>query len=142
MTDRTSVALWSFGFLGLFRTVCIDVQSVADRLPAELLADSIAQLDHVLVGELDQLARPHADHLVLRLATVDEPVVRLLRVKEGLGDDPCLGKQDDGSIDGRLGDTMRASGHLEKDLLDLEDLVSVDDRIEDRCAFWGVLEAA
>ena len=38
---------------------------MSDGIPAELLADSIAKFDDFLVGELDELSRTHADHLIL-----------------------------------------------------------------------------
>ena len=118
------------------------MHSVSDGVPAKFLADPVAKLDHFFVGELHKFSGAHADHLVLRLSAVDQPVVGLLGVEKRLSDYSRLGKQDDRSIDCRFGDPGCTAGHLEQDLLNLEYFVTVNDRVENGRSFRSVFQAS
>ncbi len=123
------------------RTECIDLKSMPGRFPTELAADLVTKFGDLLVGELHQSAGTHADHVISWLEAVDEPVVSLFGVEESLRDDACFDQQADRSIDRRLGHSVVRASHVEQQLFDFEDIVTVDDRVEDLSSFRRVFQA-
>ena len=118
----------------------VDLKTMPGRFPAEFATDLVSKFGDLLVRELDQSTGPHADHVVSWLKAVDEPVVSLLGIEEGLRDDPGFDQQADRAIDRRLGHSVVRSSHVEQQFLDFEDVVTVDDRIEDLSTFRGVFQ--
>ena len=125
----------------LDRAEGIDLKAMTGRLPAELTADLVTKLRDLLVGELDESPRAHADHVVPRLESVDESVVSLLRIEQSLCDDSRFDQQADRPVDGGLGHSVIRISHVEEQFLHFEHVVAVDDRVENLGSFGRVFEA-
>ena len=109
--------------------------------PPEFPADAIPKFSQFRAAEFDQFPGSHAEHVVMGFLAVDQSVVRLLRIEQCLGDDARIDEEVDRPVDGRLGDAVSLALHLEQEFLDLEDVVSIDDGIENLRALRCVLEA-
>lgn len=90
----------------LHRAEGINLESVPCRFPPELATDLVSEFGDLPVRELDQAACSHADHVITWLEAVDESVVCLLGIEEGLSDDSRFDEQADGAIDGGLRDSV------------------------------------
>ena len=66
----------------------IDLEPVTDRLPPVLPTDAFADQRQLIIRKLDEFAGLHADHVVSRRLAVDQLIMRLLGIKQGLRDDP------------------------------------------------------
>ena len=136
-----TLVCWRLGPIGVW-TDRVDLEAMTDRAPSEFPADSIAQGDQFFVLELDQPTRLHADHVIARLTAVDQLKVRLLRVEQGLHDDPGVLEQMDGSVQRCLRHALTATTKFEQELFRLKDTIASDDGVENIRALVRVLQAA
>lgn len=122
------------------RTDRVDLESVSDGAPPELLANAISERSEFLALELDEPPSLHAHHVVARLLAVDELKVRLLGVEQRLHDDAGILQQMDGSVERCLRHAMTPPPQFKQKFFRLEDTVTSDDGIEHICAFVRVLQ--
>ena len=119
---------------------------MTNGFPSEFGADPIPQGGEFRALKIDGPTTPKTDHHILRLLPVDELEMRLLRIKEGLGDDSRFLKKSKRSIDRRLGNPMvrhpmAMVTHVEQQLLRFEWPVVIDDRLQNVRSFLGVLQS-
>ena len=86
------------------------------------------------------LPRLHADDRIKGILAVDQLIVGLLGIKEGVRDDARLLKKLDRPVDGGLGDAVSPGSHLPKEGVNLKESIEFQDCIKNVSAFRRVLE--
>jgi hypothetical protein len=114
------------------------LEPVSLRDKAVLFADAITEGDQLGEFDGDHFLRVDADEQVAMGSAVDELPARLLSIEENLLDDPGVLEQFQGAIDGRLADAEPRLAKLILQLVRLENVIELDDRIENLCTFGSV----
>lgn len=113
---------------------------MAGRVEVMLPGDTVAQLNHVGGGELDDSPAATANHVIVRSLAEGVLVIGLLYIEADLLEDAAIDQQRKGPVDGGFAHLFTAvSEHIEH-LIDLEVLMEFEHGVYDLPPSGGVFD--